>query len=108
MADNRGAKIRTATVTVRPPGEPGPVEIEVDVASFSLREWQTAKKALKLMTDPSALEIAAVNAWIVWHRDHPDCSLDEWIDVPGGFGHLLGLDLGDLAVLPPEGFDPEA
>lgn len=105
-------KVGVTTISITPPGEPGPVEIELDLLGFTLTERNLAKKAVAQLTDPDLIEIVAVNAWVVWRRTHPECRIDDWFDGIT-FGDMLSMaDLGDLLLQQPletpEGFDPEA
>lgn len=105
------SKVGTTTITITPPGEPEPVEIELDLMGFTLAERNLAKKAVAQLTDPDLIEIVAVNAWVVWRRTHPDVKIGDWFDGIT-FGDMLGItDLGELLDQPletPEDFDPEA
>jgi hypothetical protein len=77
---------------------------------FTLAERNLAKKAMQQFTDPDILEIQAVNAWVVWKRTHPECSLDLWVNTVT-FGDMLGPDwqsVLDQAFVTPDGYDPEA
>lgn len=103
----------TATGTIislTPPGETEPVEIELNLLGFTIAERNIAKKALAQFTDPDLVEIVCVNAWVVWRRTHPDSRLDDWVNGIT-FGDLIGASFDDLRLQPfdtPDGFDPEA
>ena len=100
----------STSITITPPGETEPTEIELNLLGFTLAERNVAKKALAQLTDPDLIEIVAVNAWVVWKRDHPECKLDDWFNGIT-FGDLLGTSISDVINQPletPEGFDPEA
>lgn len=105
MSDKPAAVV----LQIIPPGKTEPHDIEVDLMSFTLAERNVAKKALKQLADPDLIEIMAVNAWIVWRRDHPDCKLDDWFDKIT-FGDLVGNPLTgvtDMPILTPDEYDPE-
>ena len=98
------------TISLTPPGETEPVEIELNLLGFTIAERNIAKKALAQFVDPDLVEIVCVNAWVVWRRTHSDSSLDDWVNGIT-FGDLIGANFDDLRQQPfetPEGFDPEA
>jgi hypothetical protein len=101
----------TVTIQITPPGCDEPQDIEINLMGFTLAERNIAKKALKQFEEPDLVEICAVNAWVVWRRDHPDCKLDDWVNGIT-FGDMLGsTGFGDLVNQPfdtPDEFDPEA
>lgn len=103
------AKMST-TVKLRPPGEDRHHEITINLMGFTLAERDRAKRALAQFTDPDLVDVMAVNAWIVWLRDHPDTPLSDWVEGVT-FGDMLGVDWDEAAAMPwttPEEFSPEA
>jgi hypothetical protein len=107
---NPATSVASTTITITPPGETEPTDIELNLFGFTIAERNLAKKALAQFTDPDLIEIVCVNAWVVWRRTHPDVKLDDWVNGIT-FGDLLGVSFEDLRQQPfdtPEGFDPEA
>lgn len=99
----------TVHIKITPPGETEQHDIEINLMAFTLAERNTAKKALAKFTEPDMVDIMAVNAWVVWRRSHPECSLDDWVNGIT-FGDLLGTDWAGVAEQPydtPEDYSPE-
>ena len=87
-----------------------PVEIEVDLRSFTLAERQLAKRAMSKFAPPNDIEdVVVVHAWVVWRRTNPSSSLQFWMDHIS-YGDLLdglGLEPGHVEWdTTPEGYDP--
>lgn len=107
------------TAVIRPPdgdrdpdtGQPRPVELEVELRTFTLYERQFVKTVMNLFALPHDTEdIVVAHAFVVWKRTHPTASLKVWMEHIewGQFIEDLTLDpkLVNWDTTPPD-FDPK-
>lgn len=90
--------------------QPIPVQLEVDLRTWSLAERQLAKQAMaKFVQPPDPEDVVIVHAWVVWRRTNPTSSLQYWMDNIT-FGDLLDgikYEIGHVHWnTTPEGYDP--
>lgn len=90
--------------------KPIPVEMHIDLRTFSLGERQLVKRALQKFAQPVDVEdVAVVHAWVVWKRTNPTSSLQYWMDhiEYGDFLDGMAFEPGHVAWdTTPEGYDP--